>query len=203
MTYGELKTQFQGLLNRRDITPSLITTFVQQGISRCQRQLRVPAMEKALVATIGSTYNGLTVPGDFLELIDLQNSCNRSLSKVDLSTAKVRAAAGYGIPEVFARQGSKWFLGPAPNAADTVRIDYYAEFDAVSADGDTNVLLRVAPDLPMYAALSYAGDYFLDDRAPAFEARYKGILGELQDQADSDELAGGAVVGPAFCFGDD
>ena len=46
MNYGELKTHFEALLNRSDITSSLTETFISQGISRIQRQLRTPLNEK-------------------------------------------------------------------------------------------------------------------------------------------------------------
>jgi hypothetical protein len=200
MNLGEVKAQFSGLLNRRDITASLVTTFVNQAIARCQRELRIPAMEKALVATIGTTYNGLTIPNDFLQLIGLVNSEGYELVRRDLSTVKVAAAESFGIPVAFAREGSKWFLAPTPEAEDTVRIDYFAEFEDVEDDEDTNILTNIAPDLITYCALSYACDYFVDPRADRFEGRYQSILSELVSQAHRDELSGGAVMGAGFVY---
>ena len=39
MNYGDLKSHFNDLLNRSDITTAL-TRFIDQGIARIQRQLR-------------------------------------------------------------------------------------------------------------------------------------------------------------------
>jgi hypothetical protein len=70
MNLGEVKTQFTGLFNRTDLKakPDLVTTFLNQAILRIQRELRGPLNEKSLVVTIGSTYNGIIIPGDLLEL---------------------------------------------------------------------------------------------------------------------------------------
>ena len=38
MNYGDLKSHFNGLLNRSDITAALTTRFIDQGIARIQRQ---------------------------------------------------------------------------------------------------------------------------------------------------------------------
>ena len=46
MNYGTLKSHFNDLLNRSDITSTLTERFIDQGIARIQRQLRTPANEK-------------------------------------------------------------------------------------------------------------------------------------------------------------
>ena len=46
MNFGDLKAHFNDLLNRSDITTTLTTRFIDQGIARIQRQLRIPANEK-------------------------------------------------------------------------------------------------------------------------------------------------------------
>ena len=54
MNYGDLKSHFNDLLNRTDITSTLTTRFIDQGLARIQRQLRIPTMEKQQVFTITS-----------------------------------------------------------------------------------------------------------------------------------------------------
>jgi len=55
MQLSDITTQVTGLMNRRDFTAStsLQTTFINQGIMRLQRELRVPAMEKSINVTFG------------------------------------------------------------------------------------------------------------------------------------------------------
>jgi hypothetical protein len=72
MNYGETKAQFLGLLKRRDITDSLAETFLQQAVSRIQRVLRIPPMEKSVAVVYDGTIltNGeIPIPSDYLRLI--------------------------------------------------------------------------------------------------------------------------------------
>jgi hypothetical protein len=52
MNYGDLKTHFNNVLNRSDITTALTTTFIDQGTARVQRQLRTPMQEKVASYTL-------------------------------------------------------------------------------------------------------------------------------------------------------
>lgn len=191
MNYVELKTLFIGILNNRKLTPSQTAQFINEGIARCQRELRIPAMEKGLEVTIGSSYDGLYIPSDYLKIIRIENSSGKKLTRKSLDY--VKSYAYTATPEFYARQVNKWVLGPIPPEGDKVRIDYYAEFDGLENDEDDNILTIIAPTLPVYAALSLAADFFSDIRAPAFEARYTQLLGQLNDQAKSDETADASV----------
>lgn len=195
MNYGELKTHFQAILNRRDLTTSLRTTFLSMAISRIQRELRAPLMEKAVEVTIGDEYDGLDIPSDYIGLIALtiDDSETVKLQRVDLSEA-LNASERIGTPKVFARQGGKWILGPTPTEDLVIRIDYWAELEALVDDTDENTLTIVAPDLITYAALVYAAEYFLDRRLEAFENRYQTMLNAVQSQADFDELSQGVML---------
>lgn len=197
-TYGEVKTEFTSLLNRRDITAAQTTTFVQNALRRAQRNLRVPAMEQAVEVEIGDDYAGLPLPSDYLQLIRLVNSDGEELERVDLTTANARAETT-GVPKVFCRQGSKWVLGPTPLEDDTVRIDYFGQFEDLEEDADENWLTEIAPDLLVYGALSFAGKHFNDRRRQEWEQMYRDIFLELQDQGDRDELIN-AVVMPAYAL---
>lgn len=191
MNYGEVKNLFIGILNNRKLTPSQAIQFIDEGIARCQRQLRIPAMEKALDVTIGANFNGLYIPSDYLKLIRIEDSAGEKLIQKPLDY--IRAYNYTGPPQFYARQVNKWVLGPIPAEGDTVRIDYYAEFDGLENDEDDNILTVIAPTLPVYAALSLAADFFSDVRAPAFEARYTQLLNQLNDQATSDETVDASV----------
>lgn len=202
MNLGDLKTQFLGLMNRRDLTanPSLAQTFIDQAVMRIQRELRCPAMEKSVKVTINSDYAGLVIPNDFLELINLiPADSNDRLDKVDITKA-LHAAENTGCPTVYARQAGLWVLGPAPVTDAVVRIDYYAELAPLVNSTDTNVISMVAWDLIVYAAMVQAAVYYKDARAANFEEQYQTILGGLQEQADEDELDGAVGVQSAYSF---
>src|SRR5882757_1778609 len=99
MTLAELTAQFTGLMNRRDMTAALTTTFITQAILRIQRELRAPFQEATIVYTIPESYvatTGLAIPNDLLELIGLFAGADQEvqLQRCQLNHAKALAASG-------------------------------------------------------------------------------------------------------------
>lgn len=202
MNLSQITSQFTSLMNRRDMTANtaLTQTFIDQAVMRIQRELRCPAMEKSVVVTIASPYNGLVIPSDLLELIDIiPTANNRKLRKCDITRA-LNLAQTTGTPEEYCRQGGVWILGYAPAVGDTIRVDYYAELTPLVNSTDTNVISIIAWDLIVNAALVQACLYYKDKRAADFEAQYQTILADLQEQADEDEMNGGSEVMPCYVF---
>lgn len=202
-TYGDVKTEFKALLNRRDATPTQITTFLQNSIRRIQRNLRVPAMERGMNVTVEEGFTAISIPSDYLEIIRITNSAGTELDRRDISTVMAVGAQGPGRPRIYTRRGPTLLLAPPPAEGDTVRIDYYAELTPLEADEDENLLTLVASDLIVYGALTYACRHFHDKRLADFEAIYAELFASLTDQADRDELAGGAVVSAAHFYPSD
>jgi len=202
MNYGDLKAHFNDLLNRSDITSSLTTRFIEQGISRIQRQLRTPLNEKSKTYTITASTSELVLPTDFLEIISLYSS-EYELRRTTMSEYRALANNAYtGKPQVFVREQEKLKLFPQPTSG-SVTLYYYGEFDAMSADSDENKLAQVAPDLIIYAGLSYGADFYLDERATLFEQKYQAFLSEIQEQANDQELNGGTQsIRPAYGYRD-
>lgn len=210
MNLGEVKAQFKGLLNNNVVNgnAALVSTFINQGIMRIQRELRVPFMEKQILFTIPSDYKNLAIPDDLLELISIQVDRDNDgiqeyeLQRVDMN--RVAYASQYpGKSTVFARQAGAWILGPRPPVGDKVLITYYAEFEPLTDDTTSNVLTIIGWDLIVYAALSAATAYLTDDRKAGFEQDYLRIAKSLQDQADADELTADAAVRPALHYDED
>ena len=193
MNYGDLKTHFNNVLNRSDITTSLTTTFIDQGIARIQRQLRTPMQEKLTTYTISSQTSFVELPNDFIEIISLYYD-NTEISRIPMSRFRALNKNTYaGTPQSFTRQQEKLFLYPQPSSGEVI-LYYYGEFPALSSDTAENALTKVAPDLIIYSALTYASDYYLDERAVQFEQKYQGFMLELQEQANDQEVNGGTQV---------
>ena len=198
MNYGDLRTHFKALLNRSDITDALANTFIDQGIARIQRTLRIPSMEKQHTYTISAQTSKVTIPNDFLEAIDLIYD-NHTLSRVPMKEIQDYKKAGQtGSPHMFTREGGSFLLYPEPTGGSLI-LNYYAQYTALSDDSDTNVLTDIASDLICYAALVYASDYFLDDRRTVFETTYLSFLIEIQEQANDAEMSGSLQsIRPAY-----
>jgi len=202
MNYGDIKTHFEALLNRSDITPTLTTNFIDQGIARIQRQLRTPLNENIVTYTITTQTPSVTVPNDFLEIISLYFG-GSELNRIPV--AKFRPLANNpvtGNPTVFNRQQQDLQLWPQPTSG-TLTLYYYGEFAPMVLNTDENALAAVASDLIIYAALTYAADYYLDERGQLFEDKYNQFLAELQQQGDDQELNGGTQsIQPAYSYAD-
>jgi hypothetical protein len=210
---SQLTSQFLALMNRTDLTANtaLASTFINQSIMRLQRELRVPFMEKIIRYTITSSYDpslGLVLPSDLLELIDLNVDSDSDgipdypLQRVTLKEAMSRSQY-IGCPQVFARRGGYWVLGPQPAEDSVIEIVYYAEFAPLEEATDTNTISNIAWDAVVYGALAAACDYYNDERGQLFEARYKQIGSDLQGMADGDELTADAAVRPALLMNND
>lgn len=202
MNFSDVQANFLSILNRRDCTPSQVLTFLSFAIQRIQRELRVPAMERQVVHTFDGTetpVGALPLPNDFLETISVSTNDSveqNKLKRVDLQTAS-RLAQGVGYPKVYYRQNGFLILGPRPLSGISVYLDYYQDAATLTNPTDTNWITIDAPDLLVYGALTYAADFFLDERADKWEARFQSIVVDLQNMADQDELEN-AVIMPAY-----
>jgi hypothetical protein len=190
MTRDELKAKFTGLMNRRDLTANtaLVSDFLDQALKRVQAELRCPAMEKGVLVTIEDPYTGLLIPNDLLELIQIipQNTL-RSIKRCSISKA-LQLATITDDPVEYCRRAGAYILAPSPPIGSVIGIDYYAEMEPLVVGTDENIISIIAWDLIVYAALSFAADWFTDKRAATFEGRYQQILSRLQEQSDEDEL---------------
>lgn len=202
MNYGDIKSHFNNVLNRSDITAALTETFIDQGIARIQRQLRTPLNENLTTYALASRTTSITLPNDFLEIISLYYE-GSELQRIPLSKYRAVAVSPIqGSPTTFIRQQQDLFLHPEPSTGNLV-LYYYAEYPPMVLATDENALATVAPDLIIYAALTYAADYYLDERAPLFEQKYGMFLSEIQEQANDQEMNGGIQsIQPTYTFTD-
>lgn len=189
MNYGSIRTHFKALLNRSDITDALADTFIDQGIARIQRSLRIPSMETQNTYSFSAQTTKVTLPANFLEAIDVYYS-NRALTRLPMSDMQDHLKNGEtGDPYYFAREGSSLLLSPQPSSGSLV-LNYYASFTEMATDSDESLLAQIAPDLIIYGALTYASDYYLDERSEVFGNKYMTFMSEIQEQANEQELTG-------------
>ena len=200
MNYGEIRTQFKAILNRRDCSNALADTFLNQSLLRCTRELRTPAQEAESSMTVGSTFTGFPVPADIIQaiamMVDTVSGQKRKVTYESLARFLERDVY-VGSPACYTRIGNAYQFRPVPAEDTVLTLYYYGEFEQFSGDSDETVLSLIAPDLLIYGALAYAADYFMDDRSEAFEGRYNQIAQALQDQA-YDLEAHDAAIAPAY-----
>lgn len=196
MNKGQIRTHMIALLNRSDLTDALADTFIDQAISRITRVLRIPSMEKVQTYNVANDVSGVStinLPNDLIEPLDIYSE-GKALLRIPLhEMIEAQKTNEQGTPKFFSRVQGTYLLHPKPSTG-TVVLNYYAAFDTLSSDSSTNTLTTLVPDLLVYTALTYASDYFLDERGPQFESRASSFLSEIQQQADSSEQSGGLQV---------
>ena len=88
----------------------------------------------------------ITLPTDFLETISLYAN-EYELQRITMKKYRELANNAYeGKPQYYVREQEALKLFPQPTSG-TVSLYYYGTFDALSADSDENILIKVAPDL--------------------------------------------------------
>ena len=195
MNKGQIRAHFKALLNRSDCTNALADTFIDQATTRIQRFLRIPPMEAQQEYNFlsGTPISQVIVPADMLEIIDVHYD-GVGLTRVPLhEMASLHKTAENGSPAYFCRERELIKIAPLPSSG-TMYLNYYAEFDELVLDTDENILTKIASDLLTYTALSYAADYFLDERGPLFEQKSGQFLAEIQEQANAAEQSGMAQL---------
>lgn len=219
MNLSQVQAQLSAVVNRRDFTANtaLQQTFIAQAIMRIQRELRCPAMEKSIIVTIATPYNGLVIPNDLLELqyiLPLKTPMDaQKLTMTDITTA-IQGSQVTDLPLKYCRDAGVWVLAPAPVTGDQIKVVYWAELAPLVNPTDTNVISIIAWDLIVYAAASQAGTYYKDSRKGStvgpdgriidgWEGEYNRILDGLQFQSDEDDLNSGAAVQACYAWPQD
>jgi hypothetical protein len=189
MNKGAIRSHFKALLNRSDCSDALADTFMDQSIARIQRTLRIPSMEKQNSYTITGSTAFVVLPSDFLEIIDLYYD-KTSLSRVPMNEILTfKEANESGTPKFFSREDENLLIYPSPTSG-SLKLNYYGQFADMTSDSDENALALSSSDLIIYGMLTYASDYYLDERGPVFEQKYQQFLAEIQEQANDSETAG-------------
>ena len=205
MNKAQIREQLKGLMNRNDLTNAQADIFIEQALARIQRTLRVPSMEAEEVLTTNST-NGDTIilPSDFLNIkylyVPKSDGTQQMLEYKDVATF-LAIPSSVGIPQYYTRIRGELKMKPYPQTGTTVNLIYFSEIPDLVADTDINFLTIIAPDLLTYGALTFAADYFVDDRKPAFEERFGAIYSEVVEQAalvDMDQTS--IAISPAYAY---
>lgn len=200
MTFDELRSTFEGLLKRRDLTTTQRDGWLNAAIDDVEDELQaVPPMEASVLVTLSAGANGiLPIPSDYLQLKDITYADN-ALKVRDLDTVMNLRKCGVGAPTIFCRRGTNWYLAPIPADGDELQIDYYAEIPHLTNGTDTNWLSLVKPYAIIDGALVRAARHFVDRRQQAFEQAFANDIAQIQRRSDADNFVD-AVVSPGVAY---
>jgi hypothetical protein len=197
VSLNSLVQDFQALFNRDDCSTAQAQVFVLQGISRIQRDCRLPSMERSLIITPSQPMQFFMVPADLIQPIDVmimhQDGRWRALDKKPYR--EVVRFANHPHPMFYGRMQTQMWLGGPAATGQQLNFLYYGNFSPFAADGSTdNELTASTPDLALYAALSYAGEQYEHPATDRWESRFQSIRQEVISMALDLDAEGGPQV---------
>jgi hypothetical protein len=199
MTLASLRTKFLAILNRNDCTTELANDFIAMAQTRIERTLRIPGMEKMMITqgTADVPTDQIVIPPDFLSIKYLYS--DHTLMEHKDFGHFLRIPLAPGDPRYYSRVGGSYLIKPSLPSGHQTTMVYYAAQPSLVNDTDENLFGQIAADLLIYGALSYATDYFVDDRTASFEGRFTQLYADLEEQARMTDMEQSAMaISPAY-----
>lgn len=211
MSYAQVRSDFMTILNRQDLTTAQADVFMGQAMQRITRTLRLPSLERALLVTpTDNPMVQMPVPVDLIQVIDVLAPDPISFAATGkmtplkkLSYRQLMARNDTDMLGAYARFGTQiYFRGPI-GIGSQLQFLYYGNASAITDDTQDNELTAGVPDLVIYAALKYAGDFFEHPLTAQWEQTYNNMLSEVMVMASDLENQGGVmVIDPVYGFED-
>lgn len=174
-TYAELKTAVANWLPRDNLT-ARIPEFISIGEKSVFRTLRIRQMEKRTTATFSTEY--YDVPTNLIEIRSIKLNTTPNVTTLEYLTPdqmdQFLANERTGPPFYYTIIGEEFRFKPAPDQAYTAEIAYFARFQYLSGDNDTNWLLTNAPDIYLYSAMLAAEPFLDNDKETAKWEKFLG-----------------------------
>ena len=192
-TYAELKTAVASWLNRDDLTAN-IPDFITLCEARLNRVLRTRAMEGLYTASTISGQRDYNLPASYLQMraLRLNTSPLTVLEYVSPEIMdRVWAGSAGGRPAAYTIKANELFLGPSPDSAYTMEMDYYRKFPSLSTIITTNEMLTDNPDVYLYGSLLEAEPFIKNDtRIQVWGTSFYKAITDIQDQDSKDRHSG-------------
>lgn len=192
MTYAELKTEFEELLNRSDCTDALADQFLRDGFRRVSRKLRTAAFEQVATAVVNSQ-GYIEVPADLHELIgfirvseprtEFAYLPHTRFQGIEPSTQRDRLLH-------YNRTAGIYRFQPTLNTGETIQVVYYGSGDPAFKGGVASQIMAFAPEVVKYAALIFAAIYFdMPEQQQKWAEAFTTLIAEIEDQEEMAEMA--------------
>jgi len=196
-TYSDVLAAVASWADRTDLT-AIIPDFVALAEARIARDLRHRKQVTDTTLTATANLQSVSLPSDFLEIENLtitSVSPQATLSVItpEIMDRKFPAGWSVGQPQCYTILGDKLILGPTPDAAYSIELDYYARIAALSST-PTNWLLTANPMVYLAGALCEAWMYLQNpDNVALWDARYRAEIKQVQDTDDTALRSGSGM----------
>ena len=202
-TYEELRDAIQAKFDdAASLTDAIVADHITMGEALINRQVRGREMETFADLTISSQETDLPTGYLAMRRLYLDKDPNKPLRYFPPMDFWNRYGSSVtASPEIYTIEGGKIVVAPVPSSSETGKILYYQKSDIASS---VPTLFTNQPDMYLYAASIYSGDFLDDDRAVMKNAGFfKQIVADYKAADKKDRTSGAPLemrndVNPSF-----
>lgn len=194
-TFATLKSDVEELYPHSDLSSALKVTFNRMCEAEIRRKVRVRQMETT-DTSFSQSAQSTSLPSGFISMrsVSLDKTNARELDY--LPPARFRSSRvldGSGDPVAYTIEGDNIVVAPFTSAV-TLHLVYYAMFDALTGDADTNWLLANAYDVYLYGNLKHAAIWALDpEKTVGYGGLFENAIEEVNREHRWARVSGDAL----------
>ena len=163
--YSDLTASIAAWMHRSDLT-AVIPDFIRLAEARMQLDLDIRQLDKTSTLTTIPSTNTLALPADFNKAYSLSMISGGVTVVLDNMPIEllVQRWGSYtsSMPHSYAISGSNLLLGPTPNGAYDVTLEYLGTIPGLTELNPTNEILTNYPDVYLHCCLIYGAQYIRD-----------------------------------------
>lgn len=195
-TFSQLKSDVAAWVDKDDLS-SQIPTFINNGIQKANRKLRLIDMETISSHKLATGKNYFDLPDRFITLINVFTDTNpeTKLTYVTPEQMTLQVKPDGTLPKSYTIVDGKIktdLLVPlTSNITTKLWISYMRGYPLLENDSDTNWLLQNAYDLMLYLSVMSAEFFIInDERVPKVKALAEEAIDELNVMAEEGRYSG-------------
>jgi len=163
--YSDLTASISTWMHRSDLT-TVIPDFIRLAEARMQLDLDTRQLDKTSTLTTTPSTNTLLLPTDFNKARSLSMLSGGVTIVLDNMPPEllVQRWGSYtsSMPRSYSIRGSNLLLGPTPNGAYDLTLEYLGTIPGLTAINPTNDILTNYPDAYLHCCLIYGAQYIRD-----------------------------------------
>lgn len=195
-TFAQLKTDVATWVDKDDLGPQ-IPIFVNNGIQKANRKLRLIDMETISSAKLATGKNYFDLPDRFITLINVFTDTNPETKLIYVTPEQMtlQVKPDGTLPKSYTIVDGKIktdLLVPLTSSITTkLWISHIKGYPSLVEDSDTNWLLQNAYDLMLYLSIMSAELFIInDERVPKIKALAEEAIDELNAMAEEGRYSG-------------
>ena len=198
--YTELQASLANWLNRSDLTTEIANDFIVLAEKDFNSKLRIRKQIAQTTITLTAGVETIALPSDFLQVRDFYILSGTQKYAMTYMTPpqmdQIRGTNTSGMPRVYTILGDTFRFSPIPDSNYSAVLNYYQQFNALSASNATNYILTNHPSIYLYGSLYHASNFLggiEPNQAGQWEKMYQTALERL-DRNDKEDSYGNAPL---------